>query len=154
MACSFGRGRGRQCPMWYAAVSRRVAWACFLYLLGRTSSLTHIPTLFLGPSLLPLLQGVFRVGGSSGDSVTHVIHFLRETAGAGRSVSSRQKSSSHVRKTFAFVKLSSLSTARRSPLVLKLHTFQGRRTLTNLSKQTAPDAGLPSADEQFLATVR
>ncbi|KAH8999642.1 hypothetical protein EDB86DRAFT_651150 [Lactarius hatsudake] len=40
-------------------------------------------------SSLPLLQNLFRVGGSGGDAVTHVMHYLRERVGVSDTVRTR-----------------------------------------------------------------
>ncbi|KAH9040816.1 hypothetical protein EDB84DRAFT_983691 [Lactarius hengduanensis] len=86
LACSFRRGRGQR-------VGDNVP----------CSEQTNSRTFLLGSSLL-LLQGLFHVGGSGGDAVTHMMHHLRERAGAGDTLRARaapglhsHRSGSHVR---------------------------------------------------------
>ncbi|KAH9055782.1 hypothetical protein EDB83DRAFT_2552585 [Lactarius deliciosus] len=75
LACSFGRWRGQR-----VASREGDNVPC-----GLPCSRTFEPRTFLLESSLPL--SLFRVGGSGGDDVTHVmIHHLRERAGAGDTV--------------------------------------------------------------------
>ncbi|KAH8982127.1 hypothetical protein EDB86DRAFT_381368 [Lactarius hatsudake] len=132
----------------------------------------------LGILTAPPTELVPTLGGSGGGAITHVMHNLRETVGPGDTVRARtapgppltkltkvESERPSVTKNVCIRQLPRVSTATQSPCTKTIHIipFSSKdyapsripiSPSSRFSHQTAPDAGLPSADEKFLARVR
>ncbi|KAH8979316.1 hypothetical protein EDB86DRAFT_2835971 [Lactarius hatsudake] len=110
---------------------------------------TDILTAHFSPEVLtaPPTEFVPTLGGSGGGAMTHAMHYLRQRVGPGDSESPLTKVESERPSVTKNVYIRQLP-RDYAPSLIPLSPS------SRFSYQTAPDAGLPSADEQFLARVR